>query len=82
MSYYDSVKQKKKFRPIQESIDIVEKMLAIAAYFPTEYTTDAKTGQKITVIEYWEKRLHGYLKLASLNGVKVRSILRDEADKQ
>ncbi len=61
----------RKFRPLQESINIVEKMLAIEAYYGDE---DA--------IEYWTKRLHGYLKLAALNKVKVTSSLHDERDKE
>ena len=71
----------RKFRPLQESITIVEKMLAIAAYYPTETITQPD-GSKITVVEYWEKRLHGYLKLANMQGVKVTSVIRGEADKQ
>jgi hypothetical protein len=71
----------RRFRPLQESVAIVEKMLAIAAYYPTETITNPD-GTKMTVVEYWEKRLHGYLKLANQKGLRIRSSLRDESDKE
>lgn len=48
----------RKFRPLQESVSIVEKMLAVAAYYGDH-----------DEIAYWEKRLHGYL--AKELGVKT-----------
>ncbi len=52
----------RKFRPLEDSIAIVEKMLNVAEYYgdPSE-------------IQYWTKRLHGYQKL--LNQQKRQSFM-------
>jgi hypothetical protein len=67
----------RRFRPLQESVSIVEKMLAVAAYYPTETITNPD-GTRITVVDYWEKRLHGYLKLAKQKGIIVKTSLTEE----
>jgi hypothetical protein len=53
----------KKFRPLQESINIVVKMLNVATYYgdPDE-------------IEYWTRRYNGYMKLAAQKGITVRGM--------
>ncbi len=74
-----------KFRPLQESVTIVEKMLAVAAFYGENYpllkNINDKTPTDANEVSYWEKRLHGYLKLANQKGVKIISSLRDESDK-
>ena len=54
----------RRFRPLEESITIVSKMIVTVDYTGEgdETYTDEK-GQKLTVLDYWNKRLHGYQKL-------------------
>jgi len=56
----------RKFRPLDESIAICSKMILLTEYSGEgdETYTDDK-GQKLTVLDYWNKRLHGYQKLKS-----------------
>ena len=51
----------KAFRPIQDSIAIVVKMLAVAEYYGNQ-----------SEIDYWTHRLNGYMKLASQKGIVVK----------
>jgi hypothetical protein len=57
----------KKFRPLQESVNICIKMLNVATYYgdPDE-------------IEYWTRRYNGYMKLASKNGIQVKGRVVEE----
>jgi hypothetical protein len=54
----------RKFRPLDESIMIVSKMIVMVDYTgEADETYVDDRGQKSTVMDYWTKRLHGYQKL-------------------
>jgi hypothetical protein len=57
----------RRFRPLQESVDIVLKMLRVAMYYGDQ-----------SEIQYWIERLHGYQKLAFLKGVTLRPLEIEE----
>jgi len=59
----------RKFRPLQESVDICLKMLNVAMYYGD---TDE--------IDYWSRRIHGYQKLAQKNGVQLRPVVEIESE--
>jgi len=57
----------RKFRPLDESIAIVSKMILTVAYTGEgDETYIDEKGQKLTVLDYWNKRLHGYQKLQGM----------------
>ncbi len=54
----------RKFRALQESVDICLRMLNVAMYYGGA-----------DEIDYWTKRTHGYQKLAQQKGIELRPIM-------